>query len=448
MSHLPKDKAQYIEGTLTPFLSNLVKGVTVMVASPQSSFPPPPPLALVKQWVAEYEAKEAQAASKSAVKEARPTRQKTMGQIPQSCHLSGAWRPTAGRSMLGRQTVKQPDSTELGDVDFQKPEVDLRHVHLTLQDALWLGPRLLDSGIDKLALNNIDLDIKAWKEGTVKDVDAVGCAMDDTELVIFSSLLASNESIEVLKLSGDQFGQAGLMALAEAMGKNKSLKELDLNGRSLHFDGVGCLATQVVEHPAIATVSLNVPVHVKAMRENTQENISWALSTLGDRGDRRKGVMDADVVLLAHCIEDNTSVKQIDLSSNYVTDMGVKPLAKALVNTGVTSINLSKNRVGDEGAIALAEAIQHGALSYVDLSSYNFVTDQGARALAQAISSKQASGTVTLRLASNQIGDEGALALAEAAKDDKAQINLAYNDVSDSARDKINKLSQCKNLEF
>jgi len=448
MSHLPKDKAQYIEGTLTPFLSNLVKGVTVMVASPQSSFPPPPPLALVKQWVAEYEAKEAQTASQLAVKEARPTRQKTMGQIPQSCHLSGAWRPTAGRSMLGRQTVKQPDTAELADVDFEgKPEVDLRHVHLTLQDALWLGPRLLESGIDKLSLNNIDLDIKAWKEGTVKDVDAVGCAMDDTELVIFSSLLASNESIQILRLSGDQFGQAGLMALAEAMGKNKSLKELDLNGRSLHFDGVSCLATQVVEHPEIENVSLNVPVNVKALRENTLENVSWALSTLGDRGDRRKGVMDADVVLLAHCIEENTSVKQIDLSSNYVTDLGVKPLAKALVSTSVTSINLSKNRVGDDGAVALAEAIQHGALSYVDLSSYNFVTDQGARALAQAISAK-ARGTVTLRLASNQIGDEGALALAESAKDDKAQINLAYNDVSDNARDKINKLPQYKNLEF
>merc|ERR1719272_1248399 len=157
--------------------------------------------------------------------------------------------------------------------------------------------------------------------------------------------------------------------------------------------------------------------------------------------------MDADVVLLAHCIEDNTSVRQIDLSSNYITDVGVKPLAKALVNTNVTSINLSKNRVGDEGATALAEAIQHGCLTYIDLSSYNFVTDTGARALAQAISSKT-KGTVTLRLASNQIGDEGALALAEACKDQKGKINLAYNDVSEEGMKKIKAMPQQEALEF
>lgn len=264
--------------------------------------------------------------------------------------------------------------------------------------------------------------------------------MDDAELIIFACLLAPSKALKVLRLSGDQFGEPGLRALAEALGTNVGLQQLELSGRALHFEGVSLVAEQVVKHPALEEVCLNVPVPLKALRENAVENILWALSTLGDRGDRRKGVMDADVVLLAHALVNNKSVKSIDLTSNYVTDAGVKPLAQALETTNVASINLSKNRVGDEGAQALARAITHGRLTSVDLSSYNFVTDVGAMALAAAVSGKAAQEriSVKLSLASNNIGEEGAVALAEAANAcESAKVNLAYNNLTERARNSL-----------
>jgi hypothetical protein len=77
---------------------------------------------------------------------------------------------------------------------------------------------------------------------------------------------------------------------------------------------------------------------------------------------------------------------------------------------------LYANNIGDEGATALAQVLSSGqAPQGLTLYLYaNNIGDEGATALAQALSSGQAPQCLTLILAGNKIGHEGATALAQA----------------------------------
>jgi hypothetical protein len=81
-------------------------------------------------------------------------------------------------------------------------------------------------------------------------------------------------------------------------------------------------------------------------------------------------------------------------------------------NATLTTLFLGNNNIGDEGARALAAALDNNAtLTRLDLDGNN-IGAEGARALAAALD-KNATLT-TLFLGNNNIGDEGARALAAA----------------------------------
>jgi Ran GTPase-activating protein (RanGAP) involved in mRNA processing and transport len=84
------------------------------------------------------------------------------------------------------------------------------------------------------------------------------------------------------------------------------------------------------------------------------------------------------------------------------------------MNRALKVLNLHLNQIGDEGAKALAKALERNqTLRELDLES-NQIGDEGALALAEALAKNQ---TLTmLNLAHNKIGVEGAQALAEALK--------------------------------
>ena len=83
-------------------------------------------------------------------------------------------------------------------------------------------------------------------------------------------------------------------------------------------------------------------------------------------------------------------------------------------NTNVVILDLRANQIGDEEAIALAEALKvNVTLTKLDLGC-NQIGDAGARALAEGL---KVNGNLTsLDLCLNQIGEAGARALAEALK--------------------------------
>ncbi|MDA9573927.1 hypothetical protein N9R48_03285 [Rickettsiales bacterium] len=100
---------------------------------------------------------------------------------------------------------------------------------------------------------------------------------------------------------------------------------------------------------------------------------------------------------------------------------------RGLRNGTLTSINLDSNQIGVEGAKAIADALKKNkTVTKLDLRA-NLLGAKGAKAIAEALKKNK---TVTkLDLSSNQIGDEGAKAIAEALKKNKTvnKLDLEWN---------------------
>ena len=126
-------------------------------------------------------------------------------------------------------------------------------------------------------------------------------------------------------------------------------------------------------------------------------------------------IKDLGVSYLANMLKVNNVLEELDLGHNFaveitdvskraITDEGVKMIASALHNnTGLKKLVLWSNLIGDEGAIALANALKHNVttLEYLDLSN-NFIGDVGALALGEALETYP--HMIELDLRGNNIG--------------------------------------------
>ena len=102
--------------------------------------------------------------------------------------------------------------------------------------------------------------------------------------------------------------------------------------------------------------------------------------------------------------------------------------ALAAIEGGESWIYLYDDQIGDVGAIALAETLKNSQLTELNLGR-NQIGDKGARALAEALKNSQ---LTDLRLSYNRIGDDGAKALADALEDSQlTQLNLDHNQIGD-----------------
>jgi Ran GTPase-activating protein (RanGAP) involved in mRNA processing and transport len=121
-------------------------------------------------------------------------------------------------------------------------------------------------------------------------------------------------------------------------------------------------------------------------------------------------------------------------------------------NGSLTSLNLEWNNIGDEGAKALADALgKDSRLTSLGLFG-NSIGDEGAKALADALGKN--SGLTSLYLGANNIGAEGAKALADALGKDSSLtgLNLWHNNIGDEGAkalaDALEKNSSLTNLDL
>jgi hypothetical protein len=99
------------------------------------------------------------------------------------------------------------------------------------------------------------------------------------------------------------------------------------------------------------------------------------------------------------------SLERLNLSANVIGDAGVFALEDGAAR--LTELRLVRCQVGDPGALVLAENAAFAGLTWIDLAE-NYVTDTGAQALARA---PHLDRIVYLNLARNRIGAAGAAAL-------------------------------------
>jgi hypothetical protein len=98
----------------------------------------------------------------------------------------------------------------------------------------------------------------------------------------------------------------------------------------------------------------------------------------------------------------------------------------------VAKLKLGYNEIGDSGAVALADALKtNTSITKIDLKS-NEIGDSGAVALADAL--KTNTSITKIDLSSNTIGVSGAVALADALKTNTSvtTIDLGWNEIRDA----------------
>ena len=128
-------------------------------------------------------------------------------------------------------------------------------------------------------------------------------------------------------------------------------------------------------------------------------------------------------------------MQELWVAFNFIGDEGAKAIAKMIsAKPHFTTLDLQSNVVGDDGTKELAAVMaRHEKFDTLYLED-NLVGDPGAKGLAKAIA-KLTRKVETLVLTNNNIGDSGAKALAKAIEANSKgwvdRIDLTQNNVSD-----------------
>ena len=142
------------------------------------------------------------------------------------------------------------------------------------------------------------------KKSTIKTIELYGNEFGNEGVMAFSEVIANeNCAVENLNLGGCGMTDLGAFALAEALKKNKTVRELNINGnnKGITARGIGAIAKALGTNSCITTLRVGY------------------------------GVLDRDgASLLAQALKTNTALKLIDLDHNGKMGTGAAEIARAL----------------------------------------------------------------------------------------------------------------------
>jgi len=167
-------------------------------------------------------------------------------------------------------------------------------------------------------------------------------------------------------------------------------------------------------------------------------------------------VTDPIVDILGDIVAHSNYIKILALPTNLVSEKGAVRLADAmLLNSSLEELDLSKNSIGDGGLSKIANAIhRHPKLKRLALKA-NKISDVGVKELVNCLilsadSNEHVHNFPVLELEENQIGDEGADAIANLIEKNKSVSEIRLNDnfISDAGAESFGRVLHCKNLVY
>jgi Ran GTPase-activating protein (RanGAP) involved in mRNA processing and transport len=133
-----------------------------------------------------------------------------------------------------------------------------------------------------------------------------------------------------------------------------------------------------------------IPAHItKKIKENNPSDTTLSITDAG--------LSDSDVSFLVAMLRAHLYITALDLSSNNISNLGVKDLATL---TKLKKINLENNNVSDDGALILIKC-EH--LDFINLTRNNLHPNK-VDELVAALKSRQA--PLTIHVKSNMLGDD------------------------------------------
>lgn len=216
------------------------------------------------------------------------------------------------------------------------------------------------------------------RKGDLREVNLHGQSLGDSEgLLVLAELVAKDDVMTKLVLSGNKIGDVGVAALLHAIRMNESVRCLHLFNNCIGDAGCASLAN---------ALKVNSGLH----------EINLRLNKIGDSG----------LSSLANAFHTNISIPaELCLGSNQIGDEGCKVLGDTLkVNLAMTSLSLSSNQIGDAGCMALIDGLKdNSTLTQLELDR-NKLTEEVCPAFTELLQGNSTLGI--LDLLGNEIEDE------------------------------------------
>ena len=317
--------------------------------------------------------------------------------------------------------VSVPHGDEIAVVlrDFVESNTTLTHLDLLFQ--CQIGP----SGGSALAR-------ALTKNSTLKCLVLNFGYIMDSEALAFADALQTNTTLTQLNLGRNGISGLGTEAICKALHSNHVMTHLSLSVNTIGDSGAEALAGEL-QSPATQLSYVNL--EGCKITSLGAEALAGALQT--NRSLKYLGLGDSDIscsaTALAEALRLNRTLTQLDLSANFIGDLGTEVICKALQSNHVmTHLFLGDNTIGDSGAVALAEALKSPAtqLSYLELYRCH-ITTFGVEILAGALQTNRSLTHLNLAMLSIS---SSATALAEALQLNRTltHLDLSHNQISDT----------------
>lgn len=306
---------------------------------------------------------------------------------------------------------------------------------------------------------------------------------DDSMNFISTILLQETTKVKRLDLQSNQIGPRGAIMLAKALETNTVLEYLNLAENEVRAEGAKALGEMLAKNSHLKALLLfqdtiseaSARGLADAFRKRTfSRNAEIMFDVKGHNYQMgRNDIMDQGLANLAYYLRNNTVLEFLDVGECLIGPSGANAIANTLmlrknmsmcngtlchpnspIKSGIKTLRMGWNKIKDLGVSYLAEMLKvNNVLEELDLGhnyaveildvSQRAITDEGAKMIASALHNN--TGLKKLVLWSNLIGDQGALALADALKHNVT--TLEYLDLSNNLIGDVGALALGEALE-
>ena len=290
--------------------------------------------------------------------------------------------------------------------------------------------------------------IRASRSLTCVDLNRNPLGLTDQEpFKEFASVVEKHPHLNTIRLGETGMSTESAVAIVTKLAKNAVIQELDLQGNDLNHHAAEAFAKVFQER---CSRGQHTPLQQILLQDNPRlgergtsplfNSIAFPKSCVTVLNVSNTGVNDDAVLCLANSLKTN-NIQSLNLSKNYITELGCMALAQQLENRHtVTYLSLSNNKVRCEGAVSLAAMLEtNRSITTLEIDDAR-IGDQGCIALGVALTNNTT--LKHLKLSCNHMSDEAGRAFSSLLDKNKSiqSVGIKGNQVDHATTIKLKRL--------
>ncbi|XP_068686719.1 leucine-rich repeat-containing protein 74A-like [Montipora foliosa] len=235
-------------------------------------------------------------------------------------------------------------------------------------------------------------------------VDLQHYGIGDRGILAVAEALERNITVRKLNLHDNSLTHVGAKALAEMLKDNCFISQLDVSENRFGPKGIESFGDMLVENASLWNLRLeNCDLHEGDLYKLLKAD-RILLRVLNLKGNE---LGDEDAITVGSFLEWNESLEELDLSWNAIHLQGAAALAKGLkTNRALRSVSLSRNSISNKGALEIGKALKvNRKLQILDVTNCGF-NEIGAENILEGLRNNTV--LEVLRIGRNTIHDYGA----------------------------------------